>query len=238
MREHFKKESPMVSLISLGGGGTGLAIGGGSGSLYPADSYWISVATRGNWDNEYTEKLDWDIDGNIYVNNIRYSAGGSGYKGGSVTKYAVDGSVSWQKVQYKTSSPYPMETRVIAAELDGDHIYTAGQSDSGMFFCKMNKSDGTVDWRRYLGSSSNPNNNPHGAAIGSDGNPIFICRWDDGDAEQAYFSINASDGSANFSTMITRNAGDPETQSTDTCHPKIDSSGNIHTVANARISGT
>ena len=66
MREQFRKESPMISLVSLGGGGTGLALGGASGSLYPADTFWISVASRGNWDNEYTEKLDWDNEGKIY----------------------------------------------------------------------------------------------------------------------------------------------------------------------------
>ena len=233
MREQFRKESPMISLVSLGGGGTGLALGGASGG-YPADTFWISVASRGNWDNEYTEKLDWDNEGNIYVNSIRYNAGGVGYKGGSFFKHLVDGSVDWQKVQYKSATPYGMESRVVTAELDGDHIYTAGQSDSGCYVCKINKSDGTVDWRRTIGSNTNPNNNPMAAAMGSDGNPIFIIRWNEGADQQLYLSLNASDGSSNWSTFITRNAGSSETNTLDTCHPKIDSSGNIHSVVYGR----
>ena len=107
MREQYKKESPILSILGMGGGGTGLALAGASG--YPADTFWISEAARGSWDNEYVEDIAGDNEGNIYVASIRYNGGGNGYKSNSVVKHAVDGTVSWQKVHYKTTSPYPLE---------------------------------------------------------------------------------------------------------------------------------
>ena len=61
-----------------------------------------------------------------------------------------------------------MEARYVNADADGDHVYISGQADSGLFVSKLNKSDGTVDWRRQLGSVS-PNNIPESIVIGSDG---------------------------------------------------------------------
>lgn len=227
----LKKESPLVGM--MGGGPVGpLGISrGATGPSYPDDTYWISVASKGNYGEEYTESLDWDNDGNIYVSSIRYNAAGQGQKGESITSYAVDGTRNWQKVQYR--SGIPMESRVVTAELDDDHIYTAGQSNAGLFISKFNKSDGTVDWRRNIGSSSNSNNYPLAAAMGSDGNPIFIIRWNEGADEQMYISLDESNGSTNWSTLVTKNAGSSNTYVIYSQFPKIDSSGNIHSVVYA-----
>ena len=93
-------------MLSLGGGGTGTAFVG-AGGLYPPDTYWISEADRGSWDNEYVEDIVGDNQGDIYVLSIRYNGGGTGYKSPSIVKHAVDGTVSWQKVITKNASPYP-----------------------------------------------------------------------------------------------------------------------------------
>lgn len=229
-----KKESPLVGMMGGGPGGPLGISGGAKGPSYPDDTFWISIADRGGWNNEYPENIDWDNDGNIYVNSIRYDAGGQGQKGGSFTSFAVDGTRNWQKVLYRSS--IAMEDRVIIAELDGDHVYTGGQSNAGVYIAKINKSDGTVDWVRNIGSNSNPNNMPIAGAIGSDGNPIFLVRWSEGNGEQMYISLDESNGSTNWSTLVTRNAGSNETINMDNSHPKIDSSGNIYSVVYASTS--
>jgi len=226
MREQHKKESPILSLLGMGGGGTGLSLSGASG--YPADTFWISEAARGGWDNEYVEDIAGDNEGNIYVGSIRYNGGGNGYKSNSIVKHAVDGTVSWQKVNYKTTSPYGLELRCINADADGDHVYISGQGDPGMFVTKINKSDGTVDWRRQLGSVTT-NNIPESIVIGSDGNPIVIARMSSDSDRQGYFSLNESNGADVWKTMVKKTSGDT-TYTQTTMHAKVDSSGNIHSL--------
>ena len=234
MKDFFKKESPILSILGMGGGGTGLALAGASG--YPADTFWISEAARGSWDNEYTEDIAGDNEGNIYVASIRYDGGGNGYKSNSVVKHAVDGTVSWQKVHYKTTSPYPLEVRCISAEADGDHIYTSGQGDAGMFVSKTNKSDGTVDWRRQLGSVTS-NNIPSSIAMGSGGNPIVIARMSSTSNSQGYFSLNESDGTTDWDIDVKKTSG-TTTYNHPTQHAKVDGSGNIHSLVWADVGST
>ena len=216
----------MISLLSLGGGGTGTALGGGAGALYPADTYWISEASRGSWDNEYVEDLVGDNQGDIYVVSIRYNGGGTGYKAPSIVKHAVDGTVTWQKVITKNASPYPVEVRAIGAEFDGDHIYHAGQSDDGMYIAKMNKSDGTVDWTRKI-DGTNSNNMPIGIAVASNGNPIMMARMNTDGDRQLYSNHNISDGSFSSRVSVQRTNGGSSTFLSQ-CTPKLDSSGNLH----------
>ena len=210
-------------LLGLGGGG------------YPDDTFWISEAARGSWDNEYTEDIATDNDGNIYVVSVRYNGGGNGYKSNSIVKHASDGTISWQKVAYKTTSPYPMEPANIVAEPDGDYIYTSGQSDSGVFVTKTNKSNGSMVWRRQIGAA-NPNNIPNGLAIGGDGNLILVMRLNEDSNKQGYFNLNVSTGATIWKSSVRKTSGN----ATDVSyyqHPKVDSSGNIHTVLKGENNG-
>lgn len=225
MLDWNKKEAPVLGLLGSGGG-LGYLAGGVSG--YPADTFWISEAARGSWDNEYTEDIAGDNEGNIYVASIRYNGGGNGYKSNSIVKHAVDGTVSWQKVNYKTTSPYPLEVKCISAEADGDHIYYSGQGDAGMFVTKTNKSDGTVDWRRQLGSVTS-SNIPSSIAMGSGGNPIVIARMTTTSDSQGYFSLNESDGTTDWDISVKKTSG-TTTANNSTTHAKVDSSGNIHSL--------
>ena len=223
--EQYKKEKPLLGLLGSGGG-LGYLAGGASG--YPDDTFWISEAAKGSWDSEYIEDIAGDNEGNIYVTSVRYNGGGNGYKSNSIVKHAVDGTVSWQKVAYKTTSPYPIEPKQIVAEADGDYIYSSGQSDSGAFVTKTNKSDGSMVWRRQIGAS-NPNNVPQGLAIGSDGNLIFIMRMSEDGNKQGYFNINVSNGATIWKTLVKKTSGGSPDGAPNQ-HPKVDSSGNIHTV--------
>ena len=225
MLDWNKKEAPVLGLLGSGGG-LGYLAGGASG--YPADTFWISEAAKGSWDSEYIQGIAGDNEGNIYVASVRYDGGGNGYKSTSVVKHAVDGSVTWQKVHYKTTSPYPLEVNSINSDADGDHIYFSGQADAGMFVTKANKSDGTVDWRRQIGTATS-NNIPSSVAIGSNGNPIVIARLGSDSDRQGYFSLNESDGTEDWKTVIKKTSGNT-TAPTGMLHAKVDSSGNIHTV--------
>tara|TARA_B100000902_G_scaffold183377_1_gene176073 strand:- start:213 stop:1664 length:1452 start_codon:yes stop_codon:yes gene_type:complete len=219
------KMSPLLGLQGSGGG-LGYLAGGVSG--YPADTFWISEAAKGNWGSEYVKDIAGDNEGNIYVVSTRYDAGGNGYLGNSIVKHASDGTVSWQKINYRTASPYPMEIKSVIAEPDGDHIYFSGAADAGMFVTKVNKNDGSVDWRRRLGSVTAGNSNPC-IAIGSGGNPIVVARLTDASDAQGYFSLNESDGTTDWKTLIKKTSGNT-TASTHMLTPAVDSSGNIHTV--------
>lgn len=225
MKDFYKKEKPLSSLVAMGGGSFGL-FNKSAGGLYPPDTYWISEAARGSWDNEYVEDLVGDNQGDIYVVSIRYSGGGTGYKTPSIVKHAVDGTVTWQKVITKNASPYPVEVRAIGAEFDGDHIYHAGQSDDGMYIAKMNKSDGTVDWTRKI-DGQNSNNMPIGIAVASNGNPIMMARMNSDNDKQLYSNHNTSDGSFSSRVMVQRTNGGSSTFLSQ-CTAKLDASGNLH----------
>jgi hypothetical protein len=97
-----------------------------------------------------------------------------------------------------------------------------------MFVSKANKNDGSVDWRRRLGNVTTSNVNPC-MAIGSGGNPIVVARFGDASNAQGYFSLNESDGTTDWKTLIKKTSGNT-TASTLMLNPAVDSSGNIHTV--------
>ena len=234
MREQHKKESPILSLLGLGGGGTGLSLSGASG--YPSDSFWISEAARGSWGNEGTYDIAGDNEGNIYVGGQRSNAGGSGLTGASIVKYAVDGTVSWQKVEYYSTSGGIGENTQIIAEADGDHIYFISETANGACIHKMNKSDGTSNWRRLLGQG-NSNDKATSLVMRSDGNVNCMIRMDTDSGRSAYFNINESNGAYVWQTSVKRTSGDT-TDSQTTMHMKVDSSDNIHSLVWADKGGT
>ena len=234
MKDFFKKESPILSILGMGGGGTGLAVSGASG--YPADTFWISEAARGSWDNEGAYDIAGDDEGNIYTGGFRSDAGGTGRGGMSIVKYAADGTVSWQKVQYHSSSGGIGENTQIIAEASGDHIYVISETANGACIHKMNKSDGTVDWRRLLGQG-NSNDKATSLVMRSDGNVNCIIRMDTDSGRSAYFNINESNGAYVWQTSVKRTSGDT-TDSHNTQHMKVDSSDNIHSLVWADKGGT
>ena len=225
MLDWNKKEAPVLGLLGSGGG-LGYLAGGVSG--YPADSFWISEAARGSWGNEYTGDIAGDDEGNVYVVAWRYDAGGSGRTGMSVAKHTVDGTVSWQNVQYPSSSGGIGEGTGVIAEASGDHIYLISESSAGACMHKMNKSDGTVDWRRLLGEG-NSNDKTTSLVMRSDGNVNCIVRMDTDSGRSAYFNINESNGAYVWQTSV-KKTNQNTTRSQTTMHMKVDSSDNIHSL--------
>ena len=139
-------------LTGFGGGAASLSVAGGA--AYPPDSFWVRLFEKGDWQTEYTEQCAGDLEGNVYMSAIRYSAGGQGYKGVSIIKVDVEGALSWQKVQYSNPTGTSMENLTLCPIQDGTAVYTAGQSDFGLNITKWDSSDGSELWTKLMGNSS------------------------------------------------------------------------------------
>ena len=231
MLENFwnKKEKPFAGFAGYGGGAQSLVTIGASG-----DSFWISEAAQGSWGSESPQDIVADDDGNIYTTSFRNDAGGSGLIGNSIVKYEADGTMSWQKVEYRSTSG-ALEAKRIVADATGDHIYISGESNTGPYVHKINKSDGTVDWRRIFDGGSN--DKADALVMASDGNIISVIKMDSDSSKQAYFNIDESDGSDVWKTMVKRTSVDTTINNTKS-HFEVDSSGNLHSIVWADTGGT
>lgn len=205
----------------------------GSSVSYPDDSFWITQFEPNGWGNEYTESVDTDNNGDVYVVSIRYNSGGSGYKGLSLVKLNSTGALQWQKyLNYSTNQSF--EGRSVSVLPDGSSIFVTGQGDQGMIILKYNSS-GVLSWANRLGGT-NPNNVSYGTSLTSSGELVVLGR-DHGGLEHTFISQIASNGSQTFHSSIGRTSGDA-TSLISQCKPFVDSSGNIHFVVKANTTPT
>ena len=199
-------------------------------ALY-VDSFWINTFNHNGWNYEYTEGLDSDDNGNVYVISIRYSAGGSGYKGMSLVKLDANGDIQWQKyLTYNIPGDrtYPLESRTVSVTPDGSEIFVTAQGDLGMLVCKFN-SDGALQWTKKLGGA-NANNFSYGTTLTSSGELVMFGR--DYPEEHTFVTQISNTGSQTFYSSIGRTSGDT-TQLAYECEPFADSDDNIHFVINS-----
>ena len=220
-------------LTGFGGGAASLSVAGGA--AYPPDSFWVRLFEKGDWQTEYTEQCAGDLEGNVYMSAIRYSAGGQGYKGVSIIKVDVEGALSWQKVQYSNPTGTSMENLTLCPIQDGTAVYTAGQSDFGLNITKWDSSDGSELWTKLMGNSSANNKIMYFAKV-SDGNPIS---WGTNYSPGSGLMFLTKFDSSGSQTWISGITGSTTSVYPDNgMQPKIDSSGNIHTTAYQQYSGT
>ena len=201
-------------------------------ALY-VDSFWINLLSPNGWDNEYTEGLDSDDNGNVYVISIRYSAGGSGYKGMSLVKLDPNGDIQWQK--YMTYNipgdrTYPLESRTVSVTPDGSEIFVTAQGDLGMLVCKFN-SDGDLQWTKKLGGV-NSNNFSYGTTLTSSGELVMFGRDYENPGSHTFVTQISNTGSQTFYSSIGRTNGDTMELAYE-CEPFADSDDNIHFVINS-----
>lgn len=212
-----------------------MTIGGSSSG--GTDTYWITQRAMGGWDNEYTESVDVDDDGNVYVTSIRYDAFNSGYKGLSLVKLNSEGALQWQKsLTYNIPGDrtYPIETRTVSVNSDGSNIFVTGQGDLGMLILKYTAS-GVISWAYTLGGS-NPNNVSYRTGITSSGD-LLIQGRDAENSDHTFISKIAPNGSLTFHSAIGKTSGDT-TAVVYNSKPEVDSSGNIHFVIKDNSSPT
>ena len=156
MKDHHKKESPILTLPSLAGG-----FQGGVGE---ADPYYITLGTSGS---ENSNQIDLDSDRNIYTCV-------SGY-GVFAMKLKNSGEVIWQKKLQQLNS----NSSSVAQTLDSSgNFYIVGKSTSSysggekhIVTMKFNSS-GTLQWQRSI--EFNTLVYPGGIAVDSSGG-VYVC---------------------------------------------------------------
>ena len=161
MKDHHKKESPILTLPSLAGG-----FQGGAGE---ADPYYITLGTAGA---ESSNQIDLDSDRNIYT-CVSKTSGNI-----VVMKLKNSGQVIWQK-NLQGLKAY---TSSVGQTLDSSgNVYVVGRTTSGysgpgggekhIVTMKFNSS-GTLQWQRSI--EFNTLCYPGGVAVDSSGG-VYVC---------------------------------------------------------------
>ena len=161
MKEYHKKESPIVSMLGFGGGGTGIALGGGGA----ADLSWFRANVRSSTNyNRYVNgdhiHTVYDNDHIYFIYSIEYSYNGqNGYSEDRAEFWKVkkvDGTTVWHKSYQNVDGSY--ETfEIHGADLspDGNYILIGGifnkegvpygQSNNMRYgFTEISTSDGSL----------------------------------------------------------------------------------------------
>lgn len=147
MKNFHKKESPLPTLISLGGGS--------GGSLYPSlgESYFIGVfGTTGNDFLDYSIAIAIDSSENIYISTCSYglSSENGGYtKTPLIFKYNKKGEFQWQRTVNMSDS---VNSQDMICDSSGN-IYLTGETVGHGLILKINSS-GTLQWAKSFGTTS------------------------------------------------------------------------------------
>ncbi len=148
MKDSYKKESPLPTLVSLGGGS--------SGSLYPSlgESYFIGVfGTSSSDGSDYGIDIAIDSSENIYICGPSYGLYSTTGVGGTplIFKYNKDGEYQWQRTFSMFNSGVAPED--IICDSSGNVYIGAVVSGNGALV-KYNGS-GDLQWTRSFGTTSN-----------------------------------------------------------------------------------
>jgi|TARA_R100000479_G_scaffold80538_1_gene39116 hypothetical protein len=144
LTKHYKKESPFLNLLGMGGGVGSSLVGGGS-------EYWI--ATLGGSSEERGQDIAIDSNENIFVVG-RTSSAGPGDKSAYIAKFDNLGSLEWQRTLGGTS-----EDQFYGVVIgSSDDVYVCGLSVSqgpgsnDTLMVKYNNS-GTLQWQKVNGTT-------------------------------------------------------------------------------------
>ena len=182
MKDHHKKESPILTLPSLAGGFTGSA----------AETYWLATYGGAGFEGDETSYRENPVmavssSGDIYIATGSYSTDNNGVSGGNIlAKYNKKGVIQWQRKTLCGTGSYSGNIAAVATD-SSDNVYITGStynyfSGSGshgdnVFLVKYNSS-GTVQWARMAGSTSGGwNQHVHAMDIDSSDN-IWIAASD------------------------------------------------------------
>ena len=166
MKENHIKQSPMLTLPSLGGGvnSTLVRIGG------PTGNFWFAYFNGQNGDDQ-VNCVATDSNGNIYI--CGKSSGGA-----HVVKYDTDGNMLWNRI---ITGLLLLEWHGVAVDSSGN-VYVTGynywQAPPGSlnYRCMTHKynSNGSLLWQRRFVTNTNPSYEikGHGIAIDSQNLPF------------------------------------------------------------------
>ena len=160
MKENHIKQSPMLTLPSLGGGvnSTLVRIGG------PTGNFWFAYYNGQNGDDQ-VNCVATDSNGNIYI--CGKSSGGA-----HVVKYDTDGNMLWNRI---ITGLLLLEWQGVAADSSGN-VYVTGynywQAPPGSLNYRIMthkyNSNGTLLWQRRFVTNSNPSHEMKAYAIAID----------------------------------------------------------------------
>ena len=217
MKDHHKKESPILTLPSLAGGFTGSA----------AETYWLATYGGDNYEGSETPYMDNPVitvssSGDVYIATNTYSTDNNGVVGGPIlVKYNKKGDIQWQRKAHVGSISPSIYAGVITALAtdSSDNIYVAGSTYSyfsggsghgeNAFLIKFNSS-GTVQWSRMAGSTSGSwNQYVHAMDVDSSDNIWLVAR--DNVRGQAYnrYELLVIQYNSSGTHQFSRHIGDP-----------------------------
>ena len=221
MKDSYKKESPLLTLTSLGGGSNSSSYAGAADAGL-SDSFWFATfdSDSAGTTNGYSIAVD-NKDGSVYICGETNQANSSIYSGETifVAKFDKAGLLQWQRGLGGTSSD---NARDIAVDDSGDvyvTAYSANQSYSGgsgsagygnddIILVKYNSS-GTLQWQRTLGGAMYER---CGNSLKIKGSSIYVGFYGWFNASGTYASNN-SFGFAKFDTsgnlQLQGGAGNP-----------------------------
>mgnify|MGYP003113191437 CR=1 FL=1 len=227
MKNFHKKESPLPTLVGLGGGS--------GGSLYPSlgESYFIGVfgTSSNNETSDYEPAIAIDSSENIYIVTKSYGFySTTGFNPSPLLmKYNKKGEFQWQRVFHAGAG---MDVEDIACDssggiyIGGHHYYQAGtgQGSNVGIVVKFNSS-GDIEWSRSAGSGSS--DEYRGIATDSSDN-VYICGYGHSrTGSSSYKDFQIEKWNSSGTHQSTRYVGDNTTQARG-WSITIDSSGNYY----------
>ena len=159
MKDSYKKESPLPTLVSFGGGSSGFLYSASSGEPY----WWLGYSGQysGTWGGTRPTAIDIDSDGNIYVfGHSRAVVSSTSAEETFLIKLDKYGTLVWERgiyVNNNSTEGYGMRVAssgniYISGTCYYNSGYPNGPSGDSIFTAKYNNS-GTLQWMRCFGSS-------------------------------------------------------------------------------------
>lgn len=236
MKENYIKQSPVLTLPSLGGGvNSSLFAGGGSDNL--SEKYWFNYFRPDYSTNVSKVRVAVDKSGNVFVSGGERpnTNAGTNVEGTTIAKYDASGVLQWQRMTYYQVSNYGeyVYFENLATDNAGN-LYAAGWGNYGnnsngedIPIVKYD-SDGNLQWQKTF--YSNSLDRCYGMDVDGDGNiylavytfhtpsgagyedPCVIAKFNSSGVLQWQKGIGGDAGTSDFSPQGI----------------KVDSSGNIY----------
>lgn len=173
MKDSYKKESPLLTLSTLGGGSNSFLYSGGSGEPY----WWLGYSGQysgSNWGGTRITAIDIDSDGNIYVcGHSRAVVSSTSAEETFIIKLDKYGTLIWEKAFNIGPYNYGYNCEAwgmkvassgniyVSGSVSGyTSGYTNGPRGQSIFTGKFNNS-GTLQWMRIFGGQ----NDQYGRAL-------------------------------------------------------------------------
>ena len=198
-KENHKKESPILSLVGMGGGV-------GSKLNIDAEDYWFATLSGNGSDDDEPYAITVDSQKNVYVTGFSESHG-FGDKDALIAKFDSSGTLQWQRTLGGSGDD---RGRGIAID-SSDNIYITGQNANDGLIAKYNSS-GAIQWQRSLTGGttagysvavdSSDNVYVCGRTTSGAGAPLFIAKYNSSGTVQGHRFLGVSSATNGYGVAI------------------------------------